>query len=109
MRPRCRIKQSEKVGKVVADRRRIELREVLADLARHYLRALGAQALLQDAEEVGRRHQHQLLAVALLAPALQALRDAFGIDDMDTCYGRTALIYTDGVPAVELLEIVADV
>ena len=39
-----------------------------------------------------------------LGPELQ---DAFSTD-ADTCYGRTALIYTDGVPAVELLEIVLD-
>ena len=36
------------------------------------------------------------------------LREAFSTD-AETCYGRTALIYTDGVPAVELLEIVLDV
>ncbi len=29
-------------------------------------------------------------------------------DDLKTCYGRTALIYCDGVPAVELLEIVQE-
>ena len=34
-----------------------------------------------------------------------ALQQAFSTPAA-TCYGRTALIYTDGVPAVELLEIV---
>jgi len=38
-------------------------------------------------------------------PALKAVFDPLG-DEL--CYGRTALIYTDGVPCVELLEIVAD-
>ncbi|MBC8353291.1 MAG: hypothetical protein H8E66_14935 [Planctomycetes bacterium] len=31
----------------------------------------------------------------------------FGLDRPETCYGRTALIYCNGLPAVELLEIVA--
>ncbi len=38
-----------------------------------------------------------------------ALRDAFQMDRLEVCYGRTALIYTDGVPAIELLEVVADI
>ncbi len=38
-----------------------------------------------------------------------ALREAFAPATVDECYGRTALIYTDGVPAVELLEIVVDI
>ena len=38
-----------------------------------------------------------------------ALHEAFAPATVDECYGRTALIYTDGVPAVELLEIVVDV
>ncbi len=37
-----------------------------------------------------------------------ALTEAFGTT-FDLCFGRTALIYTDGIPAVELLEIVLDV
>ncbi len=37
------------------------------------------------------------------------LKEAFQNQQLDTCYGRTALIYTDGVPAVELLEIAVDV
>jgi chorismate-pyruvate lyase len=37
----------------------------------------------------------------------QVLRDAFS-SDAEVCYGRTALIYTDGLPAVELLEIVLE-
>lgn len=34
------------------------------------------------------------------------LAKIFGIDGAETCYGRTALIYCNGLPAVELLEIV---
>lgn len=34
------------------------------------------------------------------------LRRLFGLSEPVTCYGRTALIYCNGVPAVELLEIV---
>jgi len=37
------------------------------------------------------------------------LREAFENPQLPVCYGRTALIYTYGIPAVELLEIVADV
>ncbi len=37
------------------------------------------------------------------------LRKLFGIDEDSRCYGRTALIYCDGLPAVELLEIVTPV
>jgi chorismate-pyruvate lyase len=35
-----------------------------------------------------------------------ALRLAFSDPDLQECYGRTALIYANGIPAVELLEIV---
>lgn len=34
------------------------------------------------------------------------LQEIFGITASDTCYGRTALIYCNSLPAVELLEIV---
>lgn len=34
------------------------------------------------------------------------LRQLFERSDLDECFGRTALIYCNGVPAVELLEIV---
>ena len=34
------------------------------------------------------------------------LKQATGCDDIDECYGRTALIYADGIPAIELLEVV---
>ena len=33
----------------------------------------------------------------------------FGLEKPETCYGRTALIYCNGLPAVELLEIVTPV
>ena len=38
----------------------------------------------------------------------QALASSFGINPGETCYGRTALIYCNGSPAVELLEIVGN-
>ncbi len=38
-----------------------------------------------------------------------ALKKAFKNDKLNVCYGRTALIYTNGIPAVELLEIAVDV
>ena len=37
------------------------------------------------------------------------LRKLFGLGESDVCFGRTALIYCDGLPAVELLEIVTPV
>jgi chorismate-pyruvate lyase len=37
------------------------------------------------------------------------LRKLFGLDEIEVCFGRTALIYCDGLPAVELLEIVTPV
>jgi chorismate-pyruvate lyase len=36
-----------------------------------------------------------------------ALREAFQNPELHQCFGRTALIYANGLPAVELLEIVA--
>ena len=36
------------------------------------------------------------------------LTQAFALD-ITHCYGRTALIYTNSIPAVELLEIVVDI
>ncbi len=38
-----------------------------------------------------------------------ALKDAFSDPDLKECYGRTALIYANGIPAVELLEIVGSI
>lgn len=37
------------------------------------------------------------------------LQGLFGLADPEVCYGRTALIYCNGLPAVELLEIVTPV
>lgn len=37
------------------------------------------------------------------------LRKLFGLGETEVCFGRTALIYCDGLPAVELLEIVTPV
>jgi chorismate-pyruvate lyase len=48
----------------------------------------------------------RLLSLWKVTPAAE-LNDFFGFDSTRICYGRTALIYCDGVPAVELLEIVA--
>ena len=36
------------------------------------------------------------------------LSQSFGLPQGETCYGRTALIYCNGSPAIELLEIVAN-
>lgn len=38
----------------------------------------------------------------------EELANAFGIQQGDVCFGRTALIYCNGSPAVELLEIVGN-
>ena len=47
----------------------------------------------------------RLLSLWRIAPGAE-LRRLFGLSQPDICYGRTALIYCNGVPAVELLEIV---
>ena len=52
--------------------------------------------------------QVQLISLWKVAPG-EELRKLFGLADADVTYGRTALIYCNGVPAVELLEIVAPV
>ncbi len=38
--------------------------------------------------------------------AAEELAEVFGVPAGTVCYGRTALIYCNGVPAVELLEII---
>ena len=50
----------------------------------------------------------QLISLWKVTPG-EDLRKLFGLAGSDTTYGRTALIYCNGVPAVELLEIVAPV
>ena len=50
----------------------------------------------------------QLISLWKVIPG-EDLRKLFGLDNSDVTYGRTALIYCNGVPAVELLEIVAPV
>lgn len=50
----------------------------------------------------------QLISLWEVAPG-DNLRELFGLDESTTTYGRTALIYCNGIPAVELLEIVAPV
>jgi chorismate-pyruvate lyase len=47
----------------------------------------------------------KLLTLWKVEPGAE-LRKLFGLRKADTCYGRTALIYCNGIPAVELLEIV---
>jgi chorismate-pyruvate lyase len=47
----------------------------------------------------------RLLSLWQVAPA-EELRGLLALAPSTFCYGRTALIYCDGVPAVELLEIV---
>ena len=52
--------------------------------------------------------QVQLISLWKVTPG-EDLRKLFGLASSDTTYGRTALIYCNGVPAVELLEILAPV
>ncbi len=47
----------------------------------------------------------KLLSLWKITPG-EELRRHFGIEESTTCYGRTALIYCNGVIAIELLEIV---
>ena len=47
----------------------------------------------------------RLLSLWKIDPSLE-LAQFLGLSNLQTCYGRTALIYCNGVPAVELLEIV---
>ena len=47
----------------------------------------------------------RLLSLWKMQPSSELCRH-FGLQTPQTCYGRTALIYCNGVPAVELLEIV---
>jgi chorismate-pyruvate lyase len=47
----------------------------------------------------------KLLSLWKIEPG-EELRKLFGLENPETCYGRTALIYCNGIPAVELLEIV---
>jgi len=47
----------------------------------------------------------RLLSLWQIVPAAE-LCGLFSLQQPDTCHGRTALIYCDAVPAVELLEIV---
>lgn len=55
---------------------------------------------------------HGVLRVVKLLSLLKIecgpeLASVFGFESGETCYGRTALIYCDGSPAIELLEIVS--
>ena len=47
----------------------------------------------------------RLLSLWRILPAEELCR-MFSLDQSQVCFGRTALIYCDAVPAVELLEIV---
>ena len=47
----------------------------------------------------------RLLSLWRVEPG-EELQQLLGLGEGEACYGRTALIYCDGVPAVELLEIV---
>lgn len=47
----------------------------------------------------------RLLSLWQIEPGAE-LKRLFGLADSQRCFGRTALIYCNGVPAVELLEIV---
>ena len=50
----------------------------------------------------------RLLSLWRIEPGSDLVK-LFGLDKPDTCYGRTALIYCNELPAVELLEIVTPV
>lgn len=57
--------------------------------------------------------KHDVLRKVILShlcriSAGRELADAFGIQPGDECYGRTALIYCNGSPAVELLEVIGN-
>lgn len=47
----------------------------------------------------------RLLSLWRIEPGSDLI-EVFGLETPETCYGRTALIYCNGLPAVELLEIV---
>lgn len=47
----------------------------------------------------------KLLSLWRIEPG-EDLCELFGLEKPEICYGRTALIYCDGIPGVELLEIV---
>ena len=47
----------------------------------------------------------RLMSLWKVAPA-DKLREFFQLDHSEACYGRTALLYCDAVPVMELLEIV---
>ena len=47
----------------------------------------------------------KLMSLWRIAPG-PALKSAFSDPDLNECFGRTALIYANGLPAIELLEIV---
>ncbi|HMO92207.1 MAG TPA: hypothetical protein PKD64_08400 [Pirellulaceae bacterium] len=55
----------------------------------------------------GIMRQVKLMSIWQIA-AGPRLQQIFNRDGLRVCYGRTALIYTDGMPAIELLEIVPD-
>jgi chorismate-pyruvate lyase len=47
----------------------------------------------------------RLLSLWRIEPGSDLVKQ-FGLEKPETCYGRTALIYCNGLPAVELLEVV---
>lgn len=72
------------------------------------------EEIIRQDEPLGRiliRHdvlrKVKLLSLWRVEPG-ESLREAFQQPGLDECFGRTALIYCNGVPAVELLEIVCD-
>lgn len=71
------------------------------------------QEIEQQAAPLGRiLIDHNVLRSVKLLSLLKIqcgpdLAEAFGIQVGDICFGRTALIYCDGSPAIELLEIVS--
>ena len=81
-------------------------------LHRSFLEDQVFQEIVEQREPLGRiliRHNvlRQVKLLSLWNVELgPALRSALGRSNLEVCYGRTALIYCNGLPAVELLEIV---
>lgn len=101
----------------IALHRRSDGRVVLFGLVRLNLTFLGDEVRREIESQrtpLGRiLIQHDVLRHVKLLSLWQVtagpeLREAFHAPDLQSCYGRTALIYCNGVPAVELLEIVTD-
>lgn len=84
----------------------------LVRLTLHFLAPDVREEIEREAKPLGRvliehnvMRNVRLLSLWRVTPSDELSR-WFGLPDRQICYGRTALIYCDDVPAVELLEIV---